>query len=216
LKNIRKEYKKKSSSTEELVLEESVLEELIYQDIHSIINTMIDSYAIVPATVADTEPATELVTEPATELVTEPATELVTKPVTEPAAVGGPPASLPVGGPLASLAAATRAFFDQFRRTAPKEVVIKGDKFRPSDSTSSGRNSYDSNGEYPENGGSKKNKKRKTRKNINKKRRIRKTTIKKALKNRNNKKTHKNAYKKRNLNKYRRIKKTKKKIQQTD
>ena len=65
-------------------------------------------------------------------------------------------------------------------------------------------------------GGSKKNKKRKTRKNINKKRRIRKTTIKKALKNRNNKKTHKNAYKKRNLNKYRRIKKTKKKIQQTD
>jgi hypothetical protein len=65
-------------------------------------------------------------------------------------------------------------------------------------------------------GGSKKNKKRKTRKNINKKRRIRKTTIKKALKKRNNKKTHKNAYKKRNLNKYRRIKKTKKKIQQTD
>ena len=65
-------------------------------------------------------------------------------------------------------------------------------------------------------GGSKKNKKRKTRKNINKKRRIRKTTIKKALKNRNNKKTHKNAHKKRNLNKHRRIKKTKKKIQQTD
>ena len=168
---------------------------------------MIDSYAIVPATVADTEPATEL----------------VTKPVTEPAAVGGPPASLPVSRSPDPAATPPRFairewwnLWNPFQRTAPKEVVKKGDKFRPSDSTSSGRNSYDSNVEYLEKGGSKKNKKRKTRKNINKKRRIRKTTIKKALKNRNNKKTHKNAYKKRNLNKYRRIKKTKKKIQQND
>jgi hypothetical protein len=187
LKNIRKKYKKKlnleSSGTEELALEESVLEELVYQDIFSIINRMIDSlnsHATVPSPAADT------------------------------ATVSRSPASL---------AAATRALRNLFRRAStvvPKEVVRTGDKFRPSDTTSSGRNSYDSNGEYLENGGSKKNKKRKTRKNINKKRRIRKTTIKKALKKRNNKKTHKNAYKKRNLNKYRRIKKTKKKIQQTD
>ena len=219
LKNIRKKYKKKlnleSSGTEELALEESVLEELVYQDIFSIINRMIDSlnsHATVPSPAADTA--------------------TVSGPP-DPLPDSEPPASLPVGGPLAkatdtpaavsrspaSLAAATRALRNLFRRAStvvPKEVVRTGDKFRPSDTTSSGRNSYDSNGEYLENGGSKKNKKRKTRKNINKKRRIRKTTIKKALKNRNNKKTHKNAYKKRNLNKYRRIKKTKKKIQQTD
>ena len=96
----------------------------------------------------------------------------------------------------------------------PKEVAITGDKLGSSEPTGSDIKSIP--GGYLENGGSKKNKKRKTRKNINKKRRIRKTTIKKALKNRNNKKTHKKAYKKRNLNKYRRIKKTKKKIQQTD
>ena len=115
-----------------------------------------------------------------------PAAEPVAEPVTEPVAVSG--------------------FNNKVDRT--------GDKLGSSEPTGSDIKSIP--GGYLENGGSKKNKKRKTRKNINKKRRIRKTTIKKALKNRNNKKTHKNAYKKRNLNKYRRIKKTKKKIQKTD